>query len=135
MVGISSGAVRNEDYEKMNLSEMTTTEFMGMLKDLQANHLEPKFREIVKHELEIERTAFWIPAERHYNEHTHLARCVVSAEEREANHEFVSRFRKRGSRAGEIAFYLSVSAVCVWTAATFWGGFIAAMHKMFKQGG
>jgi len=119
----------------MNVSEMTKDEFMSMLKDLQVNHLEPKFREIVQHELQIERTAFWIPAERHYNEHNHLAKCIILAEEKEENHAFVSRFRKRGSKAGEIAFYLSVAAVCVWTAATFWDGFVATMQKMFKHGG
>jgi hypothetical protein len=119
----------------MRIQDMEEDHFLGLLKRLQIEHLEPKIKEIVKAEFDLERQNFWVPAERHYREHTHLEKCVVAMEEKEANHAFVSAMRKRGNRAGEIAFYLMVAASCVWAAATFWGGFIAAMQKLLKPSG
>lgn len=112
---------------------MDEAQFLDVLKRLQVDHLEPKIREIVKAEFAEERKNFWVPAERHYVEHQHLSLCVLDAEEKEKNHDFVSAMRKRGNKAGEIAFYLTVAASCAWAAATFWGGFIAALQKMLGR--
>lgn len=117
------------------IHDWTQEDLLEVLKEIYAAHLQPEIRSIVKEELAAERTAFWVPAERHYNEHRQLEKCVKSAEEKDANHEFVSSMRKRGNKAGEVAFYLAVVASCTWAAATFWGGFMAALQKLLKPGG
>lgn len=96
----------------MRIQDMDEQQFLDVLKRLQVDHLEPKIREIVKEEFEDERKNFWVPAEKHYLDHAHLAKCVKSAEEKEANHLFVSSMRKRGQVAFNIGFGLAVVAVC-----------------------
>lgn len=120
---------------KEKIHDWTKDDLLSVLKEIYTAHLQPEIRSIVKEELAAERTAFWVPAERHYTEHQQLEKCVKSAEEREANHVFVSAMRKRGNKAGEIAFYLVVAASCTWAAATFWDGFVSAIQKLVKPSG
>ena len=113
---------------------MDSQEFMMLLKDLQVEHLSPEIRKIVRDELERERTAFWVPAERHWKEHEHLANnCIPTMDERDENHRFISIFRRKGNKAGEIAFYLCITAICVWAGSTFLDGFFSALRKAFTS--
>lgn len=102
------------------MQDMTADEFMGLLKDLQVKHLEPEIRRIVKEELRSERSSFWVPAERHYQEHAHLEKCVKSVDERESNHEFISTVRTGVGYAGKITFGLAISALVIFFGGAIW---------------
>ena len=107
----------------MRIQDMDEDQFLSVLKRLQIEHLEPKIRDIVKAEFEEERKNFWVPAERHYLEHVHIAKCLRDATEKEANHEFVSAMRKRGQTAFNIGFGMAVVVVCGAIATIFSDGF------------
>lgn len=99
------------------LQEMTSEEFLELMKQLHVNHLEPKIKAIVEEVLQVERSAFWVPAERHYNEHIQLEKCVRAAEEKEANHEFVSTVRTGIGYAGKITFGAAMLALAGFIGA------------------
>lgn len=116
----------------MKIQDMDEGQFLDLLKRLQVDHLEPKIKEIVKAEFEAERHNFWVPAERHYMEHAHIEKCVLSAKEREANHAFVSTMRKRGQMAFNISFSLAVVAVSGFVWALFSEGFRGFMAGVIR---
>lgn len=105
------------------LLDMDREEFLDVIKELQTGHIEQIIRKIVKEEFASERTAFWVPAERHYIEHQHLSMCVVDAEEREKNHEFISDLRKKGKTAFSIGLGMVAVAVFGFIGAAISEGF------------
>jgi len=84
-------------------------------------------KDVVHEEFESAHQAFWIPAERHYREHAHLERCVLQAEERTANHHFVSGWRKKGNIAFNTSWVLIVAGACGLIWAIFSDGFRAIL--------
>ena len=80
-------------------------------------------KEVVQEEFEAAHQAFWIPAERHYREHAHLEKCVAMADERTANHSFVSGWRKKGNIAFNTSWVLIVAGTCGLIWAIFSDGF------------
>lgn len=107
----------------MTMQHWTKEDFLTVLKEVQVVHLQPEIQRIVKEALEAERASFWVPSERHYNEHVLLEKCVRSATEKEKNHEFVSSMRQRGQMAFNIGFGLAVVAICGGLATIFSEGF------------
>ena len=114
------------------IQDMTGNEFLDIIKKLPVTYLEPVVRKIVKEEIELVHKEFWVPAERHYQEHTHLEKCVVALPERELNHAFVSTMRKRGQIAFNISFSLAVVAVSGFVWAMFSEGFRSFMATIIS---
>ena len=114
------------------IQDMTGPEFLDIIKQLPTTYLEPVIRKMVKEELESARKEWWVPAERHYQEHTHLEKCVVALPERELNHAFVSTMRKRGQMAFNISFSLAVVAVSGFVWAMFSEGFRSFMATIIR---
>ncbi|MHB9020036.1 MAG: hypothetical protein ACYC3G_04205 [Minisyncoccota bacterium] len=113
------------------IQDMGRGEFLELMRTLQVDHLEPKIKSIVEEVMKAERAAFWVPAERHYNEHAHLEKCVKTVEEKEANHEFVSTVRTGVGYAGKIAFGAAMLAL----AGFIGGAIIMAIRAAFAAKG
>ncbi len=114
------------------IQDMNGVEFLSLMKELQVEHLEPQFRAMVQEEFEKERANFWVPAERHYNEHKVLEQCVKSAAEKEANHEFVSTVRTGVGYAGKITFGAAMLALGSFIIGAIWMAIKAALHAPIK---
>ena len=119
---------------KETMQHWTREDLLDVLKEVQVSYLQPEIRRIVQEELQAERSAFWVPAERHYNEHQQLEKCVKDAEEKEANHEFVSTVRIGMGYAGKISFGIAISALVVFIGGAIWMAIVAAV-KAAKGGG
>lgn len=111
------------------IQDVSVDEFLFILKDLQVKFLEPEIRRIVKEEFAEERQNFWVPAERHYQEHLRLEKCVQNSPEIDANHAFVSRWRSRGQKAFNVGFALAIVGVCGLVATIVSDGFRQALAR------
>lgn len=104
----------------MTMQHWTKDDLLSVLKEVQVAYLQPEIRRIVQEELQAERSAFWVPAERHYNEHQQLEKCVKSADEKEANHEFISTVRVGMGYAGKISFGAAILALATFIGGAIW---------------
>lgn len=86
-------------------------------------------RAAVRAEFESAQQAFWVPAERHYNEHLLLKKCSESLEEKEANHEFISAVRSGGRYAGKITFGAAILALAVFIGGAIWIAIVMAVQS------
>ncbi len=119
---------------KETMQHWTKDDLLEVLKEVQVSYLQPEIRRIVQEELQAERVGFWVPAERHYNEHQHLEKCVKDAEEKEENHEFISTVRVGMGYAGKISFGAAILALATFVGGAIWMAIVAAV-KAAKGGG